>query len=127
MVCIQVLAEDSAVAFAGSQGSFELNAMRPIIVNNVLHARVLGDACTKLREFCIEGATLRTDRIEQHVEGSLMLVTALSPVIGYEPAPLRLHVAAVERPRPHRQPARRHLAAGTRVPLTFASSVIRRR
>ena len=94
MVCIQVLAEDSAVAFAGSQGNFELNAMRPIIVNNVLHAaRVLGDACTKLREFCIDGVTLRTDRIEQHVEDSLMLVTALSPVLGYDKASAIAHKA----------------------------------
>src|SRR5439155_3088162 len=50
MICIQVIGEDSAVAFAGSQGNFELNAMRPIVINNFLHsARVLGDSCEKLR------------------------------------------------------------------------------
>jgi len=55
MVCIQVIGEDNAVAFAGSQGNFELNAMRPIIINNFLHsARVLGDACDKLRRFSVE-------------------------------------------------------------------------
>ena len=56
MVCIQVIGEDNAVAFAGSQGNFELNAMRPIIINNFLHsARILGDACEKFRVFSVEG------------------------------------------------------------------------
>src|SRR4029077_18040548 len=56
MVCLQVIGEDSIVAAAGAQGNFELNAMRPIIINNVLHsARVLGDACEKLRRFSVEG------------------------------------------------------------------------
>ena len=60
MVCIQVLADDSAIAFAGSQGNFELNAMRPVIISNFLHsAAILGDACGKLRQYCIEGTTLR--------------------------------------------------------------------
>jgi fumarate hydratase class II len=95
MVCIQVLSEDSCVAFAGSQGNFELNAMRPIIVNNVLHsARILGDACEKLREFCIEGTRLDTEKIQGYVESSLMLVTALSPVIGYDKASAIAHHAA---------------------------------
>ena len=94
MVCIQVLSEDSCVAFAGSQGNFELNAMRPIIINNVLHsARILGDACTKLRTFCIEGTRLDTDRIGDFVNRSLMLVTALSPVIGYDKASAIAHKA----------------------------------
>ncbi len=95
MVCIQVLSEDSCVAFAGSQGNFELNAMRPIIVNNVLHsARILGDACEKLRKFCIEGTKLDTEKIQGYVERSLMLVTALSPVIGYDKASAIAHHAA---------------------------------
>jgi fumarate hydratase, class II len=87
MVCIQVLANDSAVAFAGSQGNFELNAMRPIVISNVLHsARILADAAGSLERYCIEGTRLRLDRIQQHVERSLMLVTALAPVIGYDRA-----------------------------------------
>ena len=95
MVCIQVLSEDSCVAFAGSQGNFELNAMRPIIINNVLHsARILGDACEKLREYCIGGTTLNTDKIGDYVDRSLMLVTALSPVIGYDKASAIAHKAA---------------------------------
>jgi fumarate hydratase class II len=87
MVCIQVIGEDNAVAFAGSQGNFELNAMRPIIVNNVLHAaRILGDACGKMRQFSVEGTGLNRARIDETVSRSLMLVTALSPVIGYDNA-----------------------------------------
>lgn len=94
MVCIQVLAEDSAVALAGTQGNFELNAMRPIIVNNVLHsARILGDAAGKFREFCIEGAELNRSQIDRYVGNSLMLVTALSPVIGYDKASAIAHKA----------------------------------
>jgi fumarate hydratase class II len=94
MVCIQVIAEDNAVAFAGSQGNFELNTMRPIIINNVLHmARILGDACTKLREYSIEGIQLDQNWISKHVGDSLMLVTALSPVIGYDKASKIAHYA----------------------------------
>jgi fumarate hydratase class II len=94
MVCIQVIGEDNAVAFAGSQGNFELNAMRPIIINNFLHsARVLGDACDKLRRFSVEGTRLNRQRIDEMVGRSLMLVTALSPVIGYDKASAIAHKA----------------------------------
>jgi fumarate hydratase, class II len=87
MIAIEVLGDDAAVAFAGSQGNFELNAMRPIIINNFLHsARILADGCENFREFSVEGTELHPDRIQQFVEGSAMLVTALSPVIGYENA-----------------------------------------
>ncbi len=97
MVCIQVLAEDSAVALAGSQGNFELNTMRPIVINNFLHsARILGDACEKLRVYCIEGTKLNRERIAELVDRSLMLVTALSPVIGYDKAAAIAHKALVE-------------------------------
>ena len=95
MVCIQVIGEDNAVAFAGSQGNFELNAMRPIVVKNVLHsARILGDACLRLREFGVEGIELDRERIARYVGDSLMLVTALSPVIGYDRAAAMAHRAA---------------------------------
>jgi fumarate hydratase class II len=94
MVCLQVIGEDSIVASAGAQGNFELNAMRPIIINNVLHsARILGDACDKLRRYSIEGTQLDRDRIEQYVTRSLMLVTALSPHIGYDKASAIAHKA----------------------------------
>jgi fumarate hydratase class II len=94
MVCIQVIGEDNAVAFAGSQGNFELNAMRPIIINNTLHAiRVLGDACEKFRTFSVAGTELNRKRIDETVSQSLMLVTALSPVIGYDLASKIAHRA----------------------------------
>jgi fumarate hydratase class II len=94
MVCIQVIGEDNAVAIAGSQGNFELNAMRPIIINNFLHsARVLGDACDKLRRFSVEGTRLNRTHIDEMLGRSLMLVTALSPVIGYDQAAAIAHKA----------------------------------
>ncbi len=94
MVCIQVIGEDNAVAFAGSQGNFELNAMRPIIINNFLHsARILADACEKLRLYSVEGTRLNRKRIDEMVGRSLMLVTALSPVIGYDKASAIAHDA----------------------------------
>ncbi|MBO0859623.1 MAG: class II fumarate hydratase [Chloracidobacterium sp.] len=94
MVCIQVIGEDNAIAIAGSQGNFELNTMRPIIINNALHsARILGDACVKLREYSVEGITIDRNRIEKYVSESLMLVTALSPIIGYDKASAIAHLA----------------------------------
>jgi fumarate hydratase class II len=94
MVCIQVIADDAGIAFAGSQGNFQLNAMRPIVINNFLHsARILGDACEKLRTYCIEGIDLNRTQIDEYVGRSLMLVTALSPVIGYDKASAIAHAA----------------------------------
>ncbi|MDV6264349.1 class II fumarate hydratase [Rhodococcoides yunnanense] len=97
MVCIQVLADDTAVAFAGSQGNFELNAMRPIIIDNVLHsATILGDMCAKFTEYCVSGIELNQHTIAKYVGRSLMLVTALSPVIGYEKAAAIAHRASAD-------------------------------
>jgi fumarate hydratase class II len=94
MVCIQVIGEDNAVAFAGSQGNFELNAMRPIIINNFLHsAGILADACDKFRSFTVEGTRLNRRHIDEMLGRSLMLVTALSPVIGYDKASAIAHKA----------------------------------
>src|SRR5262245_697069 len=94
MVCIQVIGEDNAVAFASSQGNFELHALRRIIINNFLHsARVLGDACDKFRRFSVEGTRLNRPRIDEMLGRSLMLVTALSPVIGYDKAAAIAHKA----------------------------------
>ncbi|WP_199255724.1 class II fumarate hydratase [Mycolicibacterium mengxianglii] len=94
MVCIQVIADDSGLALAGSQGNFQLNAMRPIIINDFLHsARILGDACEKFRRFCIEGIDVNRKQISEFVDRSLMLVTALSPVIGYDNASAIAHDA----------------------------------
>jgi fumarate hydratase class II len=94
MVCLQVIGEDSIVASAGAQGNFELNAMRPIIINNVLHsARILGDACDKLRRYSVEGVELDRERVDEYVGRSLMLVTALSPHVGYDRASAIAHRA----------------------------------
>ena len=87
MISIQVLGNDAGVAFAGSQGNFELNAMRPIIINSFLKsATILADGCKKFRTFSVEGTQLDEKRIASYVANSLMLVTALSPVIGYQNA-----------------------------------------
>jgi fumarate hydratase class II len=94
MVCLQVIGEDSIVAAAGAQGNFELNAMRPIIINNVLHsARILGDACEKLRRYSVEGTELDRVKVTEYVGRSLMLVTALSPHVGYDKASRIAHKA----------------------------------
>ena len=97
VICIQVIGEDTCVAVAGSQGNFELNAMRPIIINNFLHsARILADGCEKFRVFSVEGTELNRDRIDELVNRSLMLVTALSPVIGYDKASAIAHGALAQ-------------------------------
>jgi fumarate hydratase class II len=97
MIAIQVIGEDTAIAFAGSQGNFELNAMRPIIINNFLHsARILADGCEKFRTFSVEGTELDREKIDGFVGNSLMLVTALSPVIGYQNAAHIAETAAAE-------------------------------
>jgi fumarate hydratase, class II len=94
MICIQVLGNDATVAFAGSQGNFELNAMRPIIISNFLHsARILGDGCEKFRLYSVDGTQLNEKKIAEYLRNSLMLVTALSPVIGYDNASKIAHQA----------------------------------
>jgi fumarate hydratase class II len=96
MICIQVIGEDTAVAFAGSQGNFELNTMRPIIINNVLRcARILADGAEKFRLHSVEGTRLNEKRISQYVSESV-LVTALSPVIAYDKASDIAHAAMAE-------------------------------
>jgi fumarate hydratase class II len=97
MICIQVMGNDTAVALAGSQGNFELNTMRPVVIHNFLHsARILADGCQKFRIHSVEGTTLNETRIAELLENSLMLVTALSPVIGYDRASKVAHKALEE-------------------------------
>lgn len=87
MVCTQVFGNDVAVTVAGSQGNFELNVFKPVIIRNVLHSvRILTDASRTFREFCVEGIRPNRERIVELVDRSLMLVTALSPHIGYDKA-----------------------------------------
>jgi fumarate hydratase class II len=97
MICVQVIGEEFAVSFAGSQGNLELNTMRPIIIANFLHsARILADGCETFRTHCVAGAELNRDRIADYVNRSLMLVTALSPAIGYDQAAAIAHKAHEE-------------------------------
>ncbi len=87
MVCAQVLGNDAAIGFAGSQGNFELNVYKPVMIFNLLNSvRLLTDSCRSFREFAIEGVEADRDRIAKYVEQSLMLVTALNPIIGYDKA-----------------------------------------
>jgi fumarate hydratase class II len=94
MVCIQVIASDMAVTMGGAEGNFELNAFRPILINNYLHsALIMGDMCHHMREFMIEGAELNQPQLEENIERSVMMVTALSPIIGYDKASVISHYA----------------------------------
>jgi fumarate hydratase, class II len=87
MVCIQVYGNDAAVAMAGSRGNLELNVCKPVIIHNVLHSvRLLTDASAAFTRFCVDGLAPNESRIRQHLENSLMLVTALNPLIGYDKA-----------------------------------------
>jgi fumarate hydratase class II len=87
MVAVQVFGNDHAVAFAGSQGNFQLNAFKPVILHNVLvSVELLADACRSFSERCAAGIEPDRKRIQEHLDNSLMLVTALSPHVGYEQA-----------------------------------------
>jgi fumarate hydratase, class II len=87
MVCLQVLGNDTAIAAAGTQGNFELNVFKPLIIHNLLHSiTLLANACVSFTEFCVLGIEPDRKRIASYVENSLMLVTALSPHIGYDNA-----------------------------------------
>jgi fumarate hydratase, class II len=87
MVAVQVMGNDTAIAIAGSQGNFELNVFKPVIIFNFLHSvDLLTDAGARFREFCVEGIEANRSRIAELVARSLMLVTALAPHIGYDRA-----------------------------------------
>lgn len=87
MVAVQVMGNDAAIGFAGSQGNFELNVFKPVMIYNFLHSvRLLADTCRSFAEHCAEGIEADQERIEAYVRDSLMLVTALSPIIGYDQA-----------------------------------------
>jgi fumarate hydratase class II len=85
MVAVQVFGNDAAVAFAGSQGNFQLNVFKPVMLHNVLEsAGLLADGCHAFNDFCAVGIAPNRERIARNVANSLMLVTALNPHIGYE-------------------------------------------
>ena len=87
MVAIQIIGSDVSVTMAGAEGNFELNAFRPVLISNYLHsALILADMCDHFREFMIEGTEVNDAKIKQNIDRSVMMVTALSPVIGYDKA-----------------------------------------
>ena len=87
MVAVQVFGNDAAVAFGGSQGNFQLNVFKPVMVHNLLESvQLIADACGAFNDHCAVGIEPNTPRIEEHLRDSLMIVTALNPHIGYEKA-----------------------------------------
>jgi len=87
MVAVQVMGNDAAIGFADSQGNFELNVFKPVIIHNLLHSiRLIHDACHGFVEYCIAGLDLNREKIDEHLRDSLMLVTALNEHIGYDNA-----------------------------------------
>ena len=87
MVAVQVFANDLATSFGGSQGHFELNVFKPVMIHNFLHSvRLLHDAIHSFVEFCVSGIEINREQIDKHLKHSLMLVTALNPHIGYDKA-----------------------------------------
>ena len=94
MVCIEIMASDVAVQMGGAEGNFELNAFRPIVISHYLHsARIMADMSEHFRTFMVEGAQLNERKIQDDIAGSVMMVTALSPVIGYDKASAISHYA----------------------------------
>ena len=94
MVAVQVMANDVAVGFGGASGYLEMNVYKPLIIYNITHSiSLLADSCTNFRKFLVEGTTPNLKKIGEYVERSLMLVTALSPVIGYDKASKIAHYA----------------------------------
>src|SRR5467141_1695520 len=94
MVAVQVMANDTAVGFGGAGGYLEMNVYKPLIIFNVTHSiTIMTDSCTNFRKFLVEGTKPNLKKINQYVEESLMLVTALSPVIGYDMASKIAHYA----------------------------------
>jgi fumarate hydratase, class II len=94
MVAVQVIASDVAVTMGGAEGNFELNAFRPILISNYLHsALILADMCNHFRMFMVDGAQLNERKLNENIDRSVMMVTALSPVIGYDRASVISHYA----------------------------------
>ena len=94
MVCVQVMGHDAAIGFADSQGNFELNVFKPVIIHNFMNSiRLLSDSSQMFKHYCIEGLEADEKAIKQSVNNSLMLVTALAPRIGYDKAAEIAHKA----------------------------------
>ncbi len=97
MVAVQVMGNDAAIGIAGSQGNFELNVYKPVMIFNYLHSvELLTDAMTSFVHHCVEGIEVNHKKIDHYVKNSLMLVTALAPTIGYDNAAKVAHTAHVD-------------------------------
>jgi fumarate hydratase class II len=97
MVAVQVMGNDAAIGIAGSQGNFELNVYKPVMIFNYLHSvELLTDAMTSFVHHCVEGIAVNHKKIDHYVKNSLMLVTALAPTIGYDNAAKVAHTAHVD-------------------------------
>ncbi len=98
MLCLQVIGNDVAISMAGTQGNFELNVFKPMMIHNLLHSvALLADGCRSFREHAIAGLQADRERIGEHVDNSLMLVTALNPHVGYDNAAKAAKKAHAER------------------------------
>jgi fumarate hydratase, class II len=94
MIAVQVMANDVAVGFGGAGGYLEMNVYKPLMIFNLAHSMtLLSDGCTNFRKFLIDGTKPNLKKIKEYVDHSLMLVTALSPVIGYDKASEIAHYA----------------------------------
>ena len=94
MIAVQVMANDVAVGMGGAGGYLEMNVYKPLIIYNITHSlAILADGCTNFRKFLVEGTKPNLKKIGEYVERSLMLVTALAPVIGYDKASKIAHYA----------------------------------
>src|ERR1051326_8748677 len=94
MVAVQVMGNDAAIGFAGSQGNFELNVFKPVMIFNYLHSvELLADSCNSFVDHCVLGIEVNRDIVDHYVKDSLMLVTALAPKIGYDNAAKVAHTA----------------------------------
>jgi fumarate hydratase class II len=94
MIAVQVMANDVAVGLGGAGGYLEMNVYKPLIIFNITHSiTIMTDGCTNFRKFLVEGTKPNLKKIEEYVDRSLMLVTALSPVIGYDKASKIAHYA----------------------------------
>ena len=114
MVAVQVMGNDAAIGFAASQGNFELNVFKPVIVFNFLNSvRLLADGCDSFNEHCAAGIEPNRERIADYVKNSLMLVTALNPHIGYDKA------AKIAKKRTRKEQA-------SRMPLSHSAILARR-
>jgi fumarate hydratase class II len=97
MIAVQVMANDVAVGFGGAGGYLEMNVYKPLMIHNILHSiTILSDGCSNFRRFLVEGTEPNLGKLKESVERSLMLVTALAPVIGYDKASEIAHYAMAQ-------------------------------